>query len=71
MLGGMSVGEEERISGSEVHFVFRMEKLAGSLGESRLLSEAAKKRLARLVETRDAGLHSLHGFESQFRFYAF
>jgi pSer/pThr/pTyr-binding forkhead associated (FHA) protein len=71
ILGGISVGEEERISGSEVHFVFRMEKLAGSLGEPRLLSEAAKRRLARLVEARDAGCHSLHGFDSQFRFYAF
>jgi adenylate cyclase len=69
MLGGVSVGEEERISGSEVHFVFRMEKLAGSLGEPRLLSEPARRRLATLVEARDAGRHSLQGFEGQFRFY--
>jgi adenylate cyclase len=71
ILGGVSVGEEQRISGSEVHFVFRMEKLAASLGEPRLLSEAARKRLATLVDARDAGSHFLHGFESQFRFYAF
>jgi class 3 adenylate cyclase len=71
MLGGVSVGEEQRISGPEVHFVFPMEKLAGSLGEARLLSEAAGKRLATFVDARDVGSHSLHGFESQFRFYAF
>ena len=71
MLGGVSVGEEQRISGSEVHFVFRMEKLAGSLGEARLLSEAARRRLGTLVDARDAGRHSLHGFEGQFHFYAF
>ncbi len=71
MLGGVSVGEEERISGSDVHFVFRMEKLAGSLGEPRLLSEPARKRLPSAVKVRDAGRHSLHGFEGQFAFYAF
>lgn len=70
MLGGVSVGEEERISGSEVHFVFRMEKLAGSLGEPRLLSEPARKRLPTGVEVREAGRHSLQGFEGQFAFYA-
>jgi adenylate cyclase len=70
MLGGVSVGEEQRISGSDVHFVFRMEKLAGSLGEARLLSEPARKRLPTGVEVRDVGRHSLHGFEGQFAFYA-
>jgi class 3 adenylate cyclase len=71
MLGGVSVGEEQRISGSEVHFIFRMEKLAGSLGEARLLSEPARKRLPTGVEVRDVGRHPLHGFEGQFGFYAF
>jgi pSer/pThr/pTyr-binding forkhead associated (FHA) protein len=69
--GGVSVGEEERISGSEVHFVFRQEKLCASLGEARLLSEAAWGRLAVLLTARDVGLHSLSGFDGQFRFYAF
>jgi class 3 adenylate cyclase len=70
MLGGVSVGGEQRISGRDVHFIFRMEKLAGSLGEARLLSEAARKRLPTSVELRDVGRHSLHGFEGQFAFYA-
>lgn len=71
VIGGMSVGEEERISGSAVHFAFRAEKLASKLGESRLLSEAAWARLAALVEGREVGRHSLAGFDSQFAFYTF
>jgi pSer/pThr/pTyr-binding forkhead associated (FHA) protein len=71
MFGGVSVGAEERISGSEVHFVFRMEKLAGSLHEPRLLSEPARKRLPSAVKVREVGRHSLHGFEGEFGFYAF
>jgi adenylate cyclase len=71
VLGGLSVGEEERISGGEMHFVFRMEKLASSLGEPRLLSEPARQRLPTMVEVREAGRHPLHGFEGQFHFYAY
>jgi adenylate cyclase len=69
--GGVSVGEEERISGAEVHFVFRMEKLASALGEPRLLSERAQSRLAEFLELRDVGRHALHGFDGQYAFYAF
>src|SRR5262249_12251553 len=61
-IGGVAVGEEERISGQEVHFVFRMEKLAGKLGELRLLSQPARDRLAGFVETREVGHHTLPGF---------
>jgi class 3 adenylate cyclase len=70
-IGGVSVGEEERISGSEVHFVFRMEKLAGQLGERRLLSALAKQRLGARLPTRRIGSHALHGFEGTFPFHAF
>ena len=69
--GGVSVGEEERISGAEVHFVFRMEEGRGALGQRRLLSERAQGRLAELLEVRDVGRHELHGFDGQFAFYAF
>ena len=71
VIGGVSVGEEERISGHEVHFAFRAEKLASKLGETRLLSETARARLAALVEARDAGRHRLQGFDGEFRFYSF
>lgn len=70
-IGGVSVGEEERISGSEMHFVFREEELCGSLGEARLLSEAAWGRLAALITAREVGRHSLSGLDGQFLFYAF
>ena len=68
--GGESLGEESLI-GREVHFVFRMEKLAGSLKELRLLSEAAWSRLAALVEARDIGQHALAGFELKYPFYTY
>lgn len=71
VLGGFSVGEEERISGAEVHFVFRLEKLAGALGEVRLLSHPAWQRLSALVDAREAGRHQLPGFEPAIRVYAF
>jgi class 3 adenylate cyclase len=70
-LGGVALGEEERISGPEVHFVFRLEKLAGSLAEVRLLSQAAAQKLTALVEVREVGLHSLPGFETKVPVYAF
>lgn len=70
-IGGVSVGEEERISGSEVHFTFRTEKLASKLGEKRLLSESAWARLAGVLETREMGRHSLPGFQGDFAFYSF
>jgi adenylate cyclase len=71
VIGGFSLGEEERISGEEVHFAFRMEKLAGKLGESRLLSHAAWGRLAASIEAREVGHHRLPGFESDVAMYAF
>lgn len=71
VIGGVSLGEEERISGEQVHFTFRMEKLAARLGEPRLLSQAAWNRLAALVEARELGSHSLPGFESKVLMYAF
>jgi adenylate cyclase len=70
MIGGVSVGEEERISGREVHFAFRAEKLASKLGESRLLSSTAWERLAAVVEAKEVGRHRLQGFDGDFAFYA-
>jgi hypothetical protein len=69
--GGLSVGDEERISGSEVHFVFREEKLCGTLGEARLLSEAAWGRLSALVTAREVGHHPLSGLDGKSLFFAF
>ncbi len=71
VIGGVSLGEEERISGREVHFTFRMEKLAGQLKETRLLSQSAWERLAALIEARAVGEYVLPGFESKVPMYAF
>jgi adenylate cyclase len=71
VIGGLSLGEEERISGGEVHLVFRMEKLAAKLGQARLLSQAAWERLAALVEGRTVGRYILPGFSSEVPMYAF
>jgi len=70
VFGGMAIGEEERISGGEVHFVFRMEKLAAQLQVPCLLSEPVKARLAELLPTRDAGSHVLPGFQNAVAFHA-
>jgi hypothetical protein len=48
-----------------------MEKLAGKLGEPRLLSKAAWERLAALIEARSVGDHAVPGFESKVPMYAF
>jgi class 3 adenylate cyclase len=71
VLGGVSLGEEERISGKEVHFAFRIEELAGKLDEPRLLSQTAWERLAPLMETREIGSYLLQGFPSKVPMYAY
>lgn len=71
MIGGLSIGEEERIGGSDVIFVFRQEKLAKRLGKIRLLSEPAWNRLAALVSAEEAGRHPLEGLDGDYTFYAF
>ncbi len=70
VLGGLAIGEEERISGGEVNFVFRMEKLAGSLQLNRLVSAPVKDRLAERLVFRDQGLHSVAGFDGEHPFFS-
>jgi adenylate cyclase len=70
VLGGIAIGEEERISGGQVHFVFRMEKLASKLNVARLVSEPVRTRLAGMLPTCDVGRHTLPGFQDEMGFYA-
>ena len=70
VFGGVAIGEEERISGSEVHFVFRMEKLAGRLDTRCVFSAPAAERLGGFMPLRELGTHPLQGFESGFIFHA-
>lgn len=68
--GPASLGEES-LAGEEVNFLFRAEKLAASLGRSRLLTEPANKQLQHLISTVPEGSHPLAGFSGEFAFYGF
>ena len=70
-MGGAASMGEESLSGPEVNFVFRMEKLAGGLGHSNLMSEAAGARLRGGLPAEPAGRHPLSGFEGEFAFLTF
>jgi len=56
--------------GSEVNFVFRLEKLAASLSEACGVSDAAQLKLAGLISTRRVGDFELKGFEGKRAFFA-
>lgn len=70
-LGGAATRGEESLSGPEVNFVFRMEKLAGGLGELRLLSDSARLALPEAMPLQAAGEHELPGFPGRFPFHRF
>jgi class 3 adenylate cyclase len=61
---------EESLMGGEVNLIFRLEKLASSLGESCGLSETAHTRLEGLVPARSLGEFELKDFEGKRAFFA-
>ena len=67
--GGVATLGQESLSGPEVNFVFRMEKLAGVLRRSNLVSESAAKALGTQVQLAPAGEHSVPSFEGLYRFF--
>ena len=69
-IGGVPSMGEESLMGKEVNFVFRMEKLAGSLGISLLTSAAGQSRLKPLIQCEPAGAHELKGFEGSHEFFS-
>ena len=69
-VGGMESMGEESLMGKEVNIVFRMEKLAGSLGVGCLTSAAAKDGLGILIAWKSVGAHELKGFEGKHEFYS-
>jgi class 3 adenylate cyclase len=69
-IGGVASMGEESLMGREVNLIFRLEKLAGSLGESCCLSEAAKLKLGEQVSVRSLGEFQLKGFEGNYTFFA-
>jgi hypothetical protein len=69
-IGGIASMGEESLIGSEVNLIFRLEKLASSLGEHCCVSEAANAKLRELMETRHLGEFELKGFEGKCAFFA-
>ena len=69
-MGGAASMGEESLLGKEVHFIFRVEKLASSIGERMLISDAARKKLPGSFETLDAGLHKVQSFEGEYQFHS-
>ena len=68
-VGGMESMGEESLMGKEVNFVFRMEKLAGSLGIECLTSVAAYDKLGALIASNPAGAHELKGIDQPAHLY--
>jgi class 3 adenylate cyclase len=71
LAGGVASLSEESLSGPEVNFVFRMERLAGALGAPRLVSEPAWARLKSQFVLTEVGPHTVPGFEGRFGFFGF
>jgi len=69
-IGGIASMGEESLMGAEVNLIFRLEKLAGSLGEPCGLSETAHTKLGELVPARLLGEFELKGFEGKRAFFA-
>src|SRR3984893_11146827 len=69
-IGGVPSMGEESLMGKDVNFVFRMEKLAGSLKIPLLTSAAGKSKLEPLIKCEPAGAHELKGFEGKHEFYS-
>jgi adenylate cyclase len=70
-IGGMASMGEESLMGGEVNLIFRLEKLASSLGEPCCASDAAHMTLGELVPVRPLGEFELKGFEGKRAFFAF
>lgn len=70
LLGGAASLGEESLPGPEVHFVFRMEKLAGQLGFGTLFSAPAAQALVEALPLNPVGEHGLSGFEGRHAFFS-
>ena len=69
-IGGIASMGEESLIGGEVNLIFRLEKLASSLGEPCCVSDTANAKLGELVATRSLGEFQLKGFEAKCAFFA-
>jgi adenylate cyclase len=69
-LGTVPTMNELNLHGPEVNFVFRIEKVAGSLRQNVLFSEAAVKRMRAEKEVGLVGECAVEGFSAMHKFYA-
>lgn len=69
-VGGVASMAEESLMGGEVNLIFRLEKLASSLGEPCAVSDAAQMKLQQFLPSRALGEFSLKGFEGKRAFFA-
>ena len=69
-IGGVASMGEESLMGGEVNLIFRLEKLASSLGEPCCLSETAHAKLNGLIATHSLGEFELKGFEEKSQLFA-
>ena len=60
---------EDSLLGPEVNFIFRMEKLAATLGAPCLISSTAAEELKAPEELASKGRHLVGGFEGEFEFF--
>lgn len=68
--GAASLGEESLL-GNEVNFIFRMEKVAASMGLCSLLSERAHEQMQSLVPVTATLRREVPGFSGEFVFHSF
>ncbi|MDZ4406165.1 adenylate/guanylate cyclase domain-containing protein [Prosthecobacter sp.] len=68
-LGTVPTMNELNLHGPEVNFVFRIEKVASTLKQKVLFSEAAVKRMAAEKEVRLVGESAVEGFSATHKFY--
>lgn len=69
--GGPTALGEERMIGGDVSFIFRMERLASTLGEPCCLSASARETLSGLVSAEPLdGEHEIKGFPGRHRFFS-
>jgi adenylate cyclase len=68
-IGGVPSMGEESLMGKDVNFVFRMEKVAASLGVYLLTSETGRERLGPLANCEPAGAQAVKGFEGEHPFF--
>ena len=67
---GVSRFGNDSLIGKEINFAYRMEKIAGGLNLTRMVSRPAMEALGDSVATRSVGTHAIKGFKGTYEFFA-